>query len=90
MPQVRWTTLASEDLQHITRRIRQYNPTAARQVAKALYDGGMSLDTMAGRGRPGRIADTRELIFARFVIVYRVKADAVEILRIYHGAQDWP
>jgi plasmid stabilization system protein ParE len=31
-------------------------------------------------------------VFAPFIIVYRIDADAdvVEILRIYHGAQDWP
>ena len=50
----------------------------------------MSLDTLPDRGRTGRIAGTRELVFDPFIIVYRVKADAVEILRIYHAAQDWP
>jgi plasmid stabilization system protein ParE len=54
---VRWTTLASDDLSRITRRIRHDNSAAARKVAKTLY---------------------------------RIEADAVEILRIYHSAQDWP
>ena len=87
---VRWTTLASDDLSRITRRIRQDNPTAARKVAKTLYDSGMSLETMPNRGRSGRIPSTREFVVAPFIIVYRVEADAVEILRIYHSAQDWP
>jgi toxin ParE1/3/4 len=87
---VRWTTPASDDLRRITRRIRLNNPTAARQVAKTLYDSAMSLETMPNRGRSGRTAGTREFVVAPFVIVYRVKADAVEILRIYHSAQDWP
>ena len=88
--QVRWTTPAAKDLQRITRRIRRDNPTAARQVAKTLYDGAMSLEAMPHRGRGGRIAGTRELVFAPYVIVYRVEAEIVEILRIYHNAQDWP
>jgi plasmid stabilization system protein ParE len=50
----------------------------------------MSLDTLPDRGRIGRIAGTRELVFDPFIIVYRVKAGGVEILRIYHAAQDWP
>ncbi len=25
-----------------------------------------------------------------FIVVYRVKTDAVEIVRVYHGAQNWP
>jgi toxin ParE1/3/4 len=92
---VRWTTLASDDLSRITRRIRQDSPAAAWKVAKTLYDSGVSLQTMPDRGRSGRIAGTREFvlapfILAPFILVYRVKADAVEILRIYHSAQDWP
>jgi toxin ParE1/3/4 len=87
---VRWTILASDDLSRITRRIRQDNPTAARKVAKTLYDSAMSLETMPDRGRNGRIAGTREFVIAPFILVYRIKANIVEILRIYHSAQDWP
>lgn len=43
----------------------------------------MSLATMPHRGRPGRIAGTRELILVPFIIVYRVRQETVEILRIY-------
>ena len=50
----------------------------------------MSLDMLPYRGRIGRIAGTRELVLVPFIIVYRVEADAAEILRIYHAAQDWP
>jgi plasmid stabilization system protein ParE len=32
----------------------------------------------------------RELIFPPYIAVYQVKEHAVEISRIYHGAQDWP
>jgi addiction module RelE/StbE family toxin len=88
--QVRWTTPSAQDLHRITGRISNSNSTAALQVAKTLYDSCMSLNAMPYRGRIGRIAGTRELIFDPFIIVYRVKADAVEILRIYHTAQNWP
>ena len=91
MMQVRWTTLAAEDLQHIALHIQRDNPSAAREVAQTLYENAMSLETLPGRGRTGRIAGTLELVsFPPFIIVYRITTDAVEILRIYHGAQDWP
>jgi plasmid stabilization system protein ParE len=34
----------------------------------------------------------RELVFSPlpYIAVYQVKEYAVEISRIYHGAQDWP
>ncbi len=38
----------------------------------------------------GREEDTRELVLSPlpYIVVYRVKDSAVEILHIYHGAQD--
>jgi addiction module RelE/StbE family toxin len=88
--QVSWTTPADDDLSRITRRIWQENPAAARKVAKILHDSGMSLETMPNRGRRGRTPGTREFVVAPFILVYRVTEEAVEILRIYHDAQDWP
>jgi toxin ParE1/3/4 len=45
-------------------------------------------------GRVGRKRGTRELVTSRtlFVIVYRVRRSMqqVEILRVLHGAQQWP
>ena len=88
--EVRWTAPAAQDLENIALHIRQDDPETARRVAQALYERAMSLDTMPNRGRPGRIAETRELVLAPYIIVYRVRRNAVEILRIYHGAQNWP
>jgi toxin ParE1/3/4 len=45
---------------------------------------------MPNRGRVGRIAGTRELVSAPLIIMYRIESEIVEILRIYHSAQDWP
>ena len=38
------------------------------------------------------MAGRRELTFAPlpYTVVYQVKQGAVEISRIFHGAQDWP
>lgn len=42
--------------------------------------------------RSRRIRERRELAFPPlpYIAVYRVTEDAVEISRIFHGAQDWP
>ena len=40
-------------------------------------------------GRLGERPGTRELVAPPYVIVYRVKDDVVEILHMWHGAQDW-
>ena len=38
------------------------------------------------------VRPTDELVFAPlpYIAVYRVKEEVVEILRIYHSAQNWP
>ena len=43
-------------------------------------------------GRPGRIAGTRELVVQRtpYIATYRIDDDVVRILRVLHGAQQWP
>ena len=43
-------------------------------------------------GRPGRKQGTRELVISRtpFIVVYRIKAKRIELLRVLHGAQQWP
>jgi toxin ParE1/3/4 len=83
---------AALDLRRIARYIRRDNPTAARNVAKTIFEAANGLEEFPNRGRAGRIAGTRELIFAGwpFILVYEVRQESVEILRVYHGAQDWP
>ncbi|MGB9205964.1 MAG: type II toxin-antitoxin system RelE/ParE family toxin [Terriglobales bacterium] len=89
---VRWTTPAAHDLYNIVLRIQQDNPDAAAKVAVTLYDGCDSLGSFPRRGRKGRIEGTRELVVAGlpYIVVYRIQDQNLEILRIYHGAQDWP
>ncbi|MDP2196877.1 MAG: type II toxin-antitoxin system RelE/ParE family toxin [Rhodocyclaceae bacterium] len=43
-------------------------------------------------GRPGRVPGTRELVVTRFpyILPYRVREQAVEILRIFHTSRKWP
>ena len=56
---------------------------------RTIYRRIRSLKTAPNRGRPGHRSGTRELTLAPlpYVVVYSVNAEAVEILRIYHGAQ---
>jgi toxin ParE1/3/4 len=89
---VRWTTPAADDLYDIVRHIQRDNPDAAVDVAESLYDGCGNLRKFPHLGRKGRIEGTRELVFSSlpYIVVYRIQDQIVEIMRIYHGAQDWP
>ena len=90
MQRIRWTAPAARDLYRITRYIRRDNPDAAREVAKTIYDGCESLIHSPHRGRKGMEPGTRELIFSPlpYIAVYRVKESVIEIMRIWHGAQE--
>jgi toxin ParE1/3/4 len=91
--QVRWSMPAAEDLEHICEWIERDNPEAARRVAQTIYDERARLKDFPNLGRASRrMAGRCELTFAPlpYIVVYQVKQDAVEISRIFHGAQDWP
>ena len=80
---------ALADLAAIRDYIGADNPFAASRVAVQIVAACDRLALMPERGRPGLDPGTRELTAAwPYVIVYRVTPDAVEILRIWHGAQD--
>ena len=91
--QVRWSIPAAEDLEHICEWIERDNPDAGRRVARTIYDECGRLKDFPNLGRASRrMARRRELTVAPlpYIVVYQVKPDAVEISRIFHGAQDWP
>jgi toxin ParE1/3/4 len=89
---VRWSPEAADDLEQIVRHIQHDSPEVARRVAAIMIDAVGALSVFPKRGRVGRIAGTRELVITAlpWIAVYRVRDEAVEIARIYHGAQNWP
>lgn len=59
----------------------------AADVLRAIED----LRAFPNRGRPGRVQGTRELVLTRpFLAVYEVREEEVQVLRILHGARQWP
>ena len=48
--------------------------------------------TFPNRGRAGKKEGTRELVMAPlpYIVVYTVREDVVYVVRILHGAQQWP
>jgi toxin ParE1/3/4 len=91
--QVRWSLPAAEDLERICQRIERDNPEAARRIARTIYDGCARLKDFPYIGRASsRMTGRREVVFSPlpYIVVYQVTQQAVEISRIFHGAQDWP
>jgi toxin ParE1/3/4 len=80
---------AIADLGHIRDYLGDRNPAAASRVAVQLVAACDALEHLPERGRPGRVRGTREItLIWPYVIVYRIIPNAVEIVRVWHGAQD--
>jgi toxin ParE1/3/4 len=90
---IRWTETAASDLTQICDYIEKHGSSAtARRVALSMYERIDLLTSFPEQGRVGRKVGTRELAFPGlpYIAIYRLKEDVAEILRILHGAQDWP
>jgi toxin ParE1/3/4 len=68
------------------------NPRAAKAVFARIVAIVQRLEAFPNSGRVGTIAGTRELVVPGlpYLMIYRVSADHVEILRVFHTARDWP
>jgi addiction module RelE/StbE family toxin len=85
---IRWTVPAAEDLENIKNYLQQHYPHFAEPTVRTIYERIRSLKISPNRGRPGQRTGTRELTLSPlpYVVVYVVKAQAIEILHIHHGA----
>jgi addiction module RelE/StbE family toxin len=90
--QLRWTVEAANDLERIADYLLLHAPDRAQVLIDRVYDAPTALLTFPNRGRPGKKAGTRELVLAPlpYIVVYTVRGDIVFVVRILHGAQQWP
>lgn len=89
---IRWLERAAIDLEDAHDYIAIDNPTAASRTIEIVLDSIESLKDNPWIGRAGRVQGTRELVIngTPYIAAYRVKNDALEILRVLHSARKWP
>lgn len=89
---IRWLKTATRTRFEQLDYIAEDNPSAAAQLDEEIERQTDMLSQHPLIGREGRVKGTRELVIGRspFIAVYRVKGKRIEILRILHGAQQWP
>jgi len=90
--QLRWTEAAADDLEHIADYLFEKASQNAAQLIREIYNAPSALKVFPNRGRQGRKQGTRELVIPSlpWIVVYQVTGKIVYVLRILHGAQDWP
>lgn len=87
-----WTRPAESDLIGILDYIAADDPAAAVTTIDRIESAALRLIEFPRSGREGSVPDTRELPIPGlpFLIIYRVRGTAVEVLRVLHGARRWP
>lgn len=89
---IEWLPAAEHDFNAIVDFIADDNPVAAIEQGDEIEQQIAGLIEYCQRGRAGRVKGTRELVIVRtpFIAAYRIKPGKIQILRIFHGAQQWP
>lgn len=90
---ISWTKGASEDLESLHDYISLDNPqAAAKMVRRIVHVIDEHLADTPWMGRVGRVPNTREFAISGtpYIIIYRVKNEELEIIRVLHGARQWP
>jgi toxin ParE1/3/4 len=89
---VKWLRTALRNLDAEAGFIAEDDPEAARLVVERVLTAVAMLAAQPGLGRPGRVANTRELVVlnTRYIVPYRVRGDTVEVLRVFHTSRRLP
>jgi toxin ParE1/3/4 len=89
---VKWLRRALLNLDQEASYIAQDNPKAVAEFVLNLRESVLMLGEQPNLGRAGRIPGTRELVVSNhpYILPYRVRNDAVEILRVFHTSRKWP
>ncbi len=90
---IEWSAPARADLKRIIAYIQRDDDQTAQRVAQRIVTAVESLGGFPGRGRPGRVAKTRELVIPGlpYVLPYvPLEGGGVVILRVLHTSMRWP
>ena len=90
--QVKWLKWALRNLEQARNYVFQDNPTAAQELIIKIQNAANQLQNYPFMGKNGRVEGTRELIISNspYILIYRVKEESVEVLRILHTSKFYP
>jgi len=88
---IEWTEPALADFIELETFIAQESTEAAQVIGQRVWDASQQLAYQPTMGRLGYVEGTREWVVQRtpVILVYRVAADQIDILHVYHGRQNW-
>ena len=89
---VKWLRKALKNLEQTYDYVAETNVDAAIAIVLRIQAATDQLSEFPMMGRTGRIDGTRELVIANtpYIVIYRVKGSAVEVLRVLHSSRKYP
>ncbi len=89
---VTWLNAATRSLRALHSHIAAENTRAASLVVQRIKSSVSRLEQFPASGRAGQIEGTLELVIPGlpYLVIYRLREDRVEILRVFHMARNWP
>jgi addiction module RelE/StbE family toxin len=92
MVQIIWTAAAMRDRESIGEYIADDNPEAAQTTDTCFVEMGQLLSRFPRAGREGRVSGTREMAVGGtpYILIYRIQQESLLVVRVLHGAQQWP
>ncbi|WP_314326026.1 type II toxin-antitoxin system RelE/ParE family toxin [Comamonas aquatica] len=88
---IKWRPQARKSLAQIVRYIGEHNLIAARTMRQRIEDSVLPLSEHPYLFKPGRVPGTREIVaHPKYIVLYRVEADCIEVLDVVHSSQQYP
>jgi addiction module RelE/StbE family toxin len=86
---IKWTVPALRDLAEIREHIGRDSAIVAADIATRILNSTERLQEFPDSGKEGLVPTTRELIIPGlpYTLVYRVTAEEIQILRVWHDRQ---
>jgi addiction module RelE/StbE family toxin len=87
-----WSRAAMRDLEELAVYIAEDSEQVSGSVEARIHEEAELLSRFPRSGRIGRVRGTRERVVGRtpYILAYRIVSGRIRVLRVYHGARNWP
>jgi toxin ParE1/3/4 len=89
---IQWAKDATRQLAAAHAYVAADNTHAADRLMLRITQAVKLLGSHPRAGREGRVRNTRELVISGtpYIVVYRIRRSAVQVLAVLHGKRRWP
>ena len=91
MLKLAWKSKATQQFELLLNYVAERNFDAAQRLEALIHERVETLRKFPELGRPGRVADTREIVpHPNYIVVYRCDGNAISVLNVLHARRRYP